>query len=140
MISIINYQKMWIFTFISVFSLSLALSAGSFAQEQGDAALKQEFEQSFQEMMKDPSNVDVTLRYAKAAVDLGNYEAAIPPLERILIFNPNLPKIKLELGVLYYKLDSTKMAKSYFEDAAKSQNASEEIKALASEYLEKIKG
>jgi tetratricopeptide (TPR) repeat protein len=116
------------------------LSTGAFAQEKSTAELNQEFEQSFQAMLKNPADVDITMQYAKIAVSLGNFEAAIPPLERILIFNPNLPKIKLELGVLYYKLDSMKMAKSYFKDAAASAEASDEVKASANEYLGKIKG
>ena len=138
MISIINYQKVGIFVALSFF----LFSAGAFAQVQNDskAQMRKDFEQSFQQMLKDPADVDITMRYAKLAVGLGNYEAAIPPLERILIFNPNLPKIKLELGVLYYRLDSMKMAATYFNDVASSKDASREMKASAREYLQKIKG
>ena len=142
MFSIINYKNIRIFAAILVFSLAV----NAIAQENQAPDTKQaldpnvEFEQTFQQMLKNPSDVDVTLKYAQIAVSLGNYEAAIPPLERLLIFNPNLPKIKLELGVLYYKLDSMKMASSYFEDAAKSKDATDEIKSSAKEYLQKIKG
>lgn len=118
----------------------LLLPFESKAQDEGQSLLKQEFEQSFHQMLNNPADVDITLKYARLAVSLENYEAAIPPLERILIFNPDLPKIKLELGVLYYKLNSMKMAKSYFEDALYSKNISDEIRASANEYLEKIKG
>lgn len=135
MISIINYKK--IYVLIIIVSFCFATDVG--AQERADSAIKQEFEQTFQKMLEDPANVDIALKYAQLAVSLGNYEAAIPPLERILIFNPNLPKIKLELGVLYYKLDSMKMAKSYFEGAAVSKDATDEIKNSANEYLQKIK-
>ena len=133
MISIINYKTTLIFITISFVSLS----GVAFAEEsKGD--LNQEFEQAFQQMMQNPADIDITLKYAQLAVSLHNYEAAIPPLERILIFNPDLPKIKLELGVLYYKLDSMKMAKSYFEDAAKSKDATDEIKTSAAEYLKLV--
>lgn len=140
MISIKNYQKMRIFAIISVFAISVLLAGGSFAQEQPKTDMAKVFEDTFQKMMKDPANVDVTLQYATVAVSLNNYEAAIPPLERILMFNPNLPKIKLQLGVLYYKLDSMNMAKTYFEEAANSEDASDEIKSSANNYLQKIKG
>ena len=124
---------------VSLFCLATKVIAQE-QQEQNEAAIRQEFEQTFQQMLKNPADVDVTLKYAQMAVNLHNYEAAIPPLERILIFNPNLPKIKLELGVLYFKLDSMKMAKSYFQDAAQSKDATDEIRASANEYLQKITG
>ncbi len=91
-------------------------------------------------MMQDPSNVDITLEYASLAVQLNNYEAAVPPLERILIFNPKLSKIKYELGVLYFNLNSMVMAKAYLEDAIKDKDLTDEIKTKATEYLQKIKG
>ena len=48
---------------------------------------------------------------------LGDYEAAIGALERMLFYNPNLPRVKLELGVLYFRLHSYEMARSYFNAA-----------------------
>lgn len=136
MFSIINYKK---FT-VAAAMLALLLCHNAFALNDGKDQLRKDFEASFQEMLQHPEDVDIAMKYAKAAVGIGNYEAAIPPLERILMFNPDLPKIKLELGVLYYKLDSLKMAKSYFDGVIKSKNASKEMKMSAKEYLKKIKG
>ena len=39
----------------------------------------------FEQLLKDPKNVDLTFRYAEAAVKAGNIEAAISSLERLLL-------------------------------------------------------
>ena len=70
-------------------------------------------------MYKSPSNLDVSFKFAEQAVARGDYEAAIGALERMLFFNPNLPRVKLELGVLYFKLDSFELARGYLQDAVK---------------------
>src|SRR3954467_15757257 len=58
------------------------------------------------QMLRDPTNIDLTLRYARVATELQNFEAAITALERLLFFNPTLARPRLELGVLYYRLGS----------------------------------
>ncbi len=97
------------------------------------------FEESFERMLADPSDVDLTLAYANAAIDVGNYEAAIPPLERMLFFNPELYEIKFQLGVMYYNLKSYDVAREYFVDA-KSGDSGSDIASRADEYLKKIGG
>jgi tetratricopeptide (TPR) repeat protein len=104
-----------------------------------NSAIKAEFDQTFNKMLDNPADVDLTMHYANLAIQLENYEAAIPPLERILLFNPNLPRVKQELGVLYYKLNSFEMAKSYLLDAKKSKDVPADVVARADEYLGKIK-
>ena len=39
------------------------------------------------------------------ASQTGDLEGAISALERMLLINPNLPRVRLELGVLYYRLE-----------------------------------
>ena len=45
------------------------------------------------------------------------------------VFNPNLPRVKLELGVLYFKLGSYELARSYFQEAV---NAATPLMTFAS--------
>ena len=49
------------------------------------------------QMLRDPSNLDVTFAYADVSAQLGDNEAAVAALERMLLFNPNLPRVDLEL-------------------------------------------
>ncbi len=98
-----------------------------------------DFEQAFSTMMKDPANIDNTMNYANLAIKLENYEAAIPALERILLFNPSLTSVKANLGVLYFNLEAYDIAKTYMEDAKKDSSASADVINKSNEYLEKIK-
>lgn len=124
-------------TFVVLFIL-VAGNTRAEGKTSADAATKALFEEAFQQMLQDPSDIDVTLRYAELARDLGDYEAAIPPLERILMFNPELHKIKLELGIMYYKLKSYEMAEAYFQKALESEKASADVKAKSQQYLDAI--
>ena len=121
--------------FIVFAMMSLPLSL---AQSQEAGNVKKEFEQTFQAMLSDPSDIDTTMRYAKLAVKLGDYEAAIPALERILLFNPSLAKVKQELGLLYYRLNSFEVAKSYLQDAKDTKGVTQEVLDTSNEYLKKI--
>lgn len=71
----------------------------------------------FKRVFDDPTNVELTFRFAEEAIKIGDYEAAIGALERILFYNPKLARVKLQLGTLYFKLGAYKMAVSYFEQA-----------------------
>ena len=65
-------------------------------------------------MFADPTNLDLTFQFASIATQLGNFESAISALERMLLLNPNLPRVKLEVGVLYFRLGAYPIARSYF--------------------------
>ena len=105
-----------------------------------NALIKQEFNTTFEQVLADPSDLDATLKYADLAVALKDYEAAIPALERVLFFNPDLVEIKLELGVMYYNLKSYDVARSYFNDAKSSPLATEDVISEADGYLTRMGG
>lgn len=123
-----------------IFAIFVALLAtGNFfaasAQTREDSAsLRREFDTLFQETLKRPSDLDVTLRYAVVANKLGDYEAAITALQRILIYNPALDQARVELGVLYFRLASYGAAQNYLEQA-KNGNLTTEQRDRVEEYL-----
>jgi tetratricopeptide (TPR) repeat protein len=80
-------------------------------------------------VLKDPKNVDLTLRYAEAAAKLGNYEAAISSLERLLLLDRNFPGVRLQLAELYRRLNSFEMARSYLTQADQEPGAGEQARA-----------
>src|SRR5690349_11595505 len=88
-------------------------------------------------MFDDPTNVDVTFRFAALATKLGDYEAAIGALERILLFNPRLARVKLQLGSLYFKLGAYKVARSYFEQA-RTAGAPADVQAEAERFVAEL--
>lgn len=104
----------------------------------GNAELKREHDALFASVLKDPANVDVSFRYAEVATRLGDFEAAIGALERIIFYNPNLPRVRLELGVLYFRLGSYEMARSYFEAAIAPDDTPVEVRNRVAGFLSEI--
>ena len=101
------------------------------------AQLQAQKEQLFQRSLRDPGNLDITFAYADAAAKLGDNEAAVSALERMLLFNPNLPRVQLELGALYFRMGSYDIARTYFERAAAS-NPPADVNERIQTYLAEI--
>jgi hypothetical protein len=100
--------------------------------------LKQEYDQLFAEMLKRPADLDLMFKFASVAARLGNFEAAISTLERMLLFNRDLPRVKLELGVLYFKIGSYSIARNYFEEAISGKDVPASVKQKVQPYLAEI--
>src|SRR6202171_5709579 len=82
--------------------------------------LKQQYDAAFQETLNKPADLDVLFRFAGLATQTGALEGAISALDRMLLINPDLPRVRLELGVLYYRLGSYEVARTYLDSALKS--------------------
>jgi len=102
------------------------------------SAVANDYDVLFKQMFQNPSNLEVSFKFAEQAAARGDYEAAIGALERMLFFNPNLPRVKLELGVLYFKLGSWDLARGYFEDAIKGASVPDDIRTQVNSYLAEI--
>ena len=92
----------------------------------------------FQIMLEQPDDLDAAFEYAALSVKAGDLEAAVSTLERMLIFAPGLPRLQLELGVLYYRLSAYETARSYFEAAVSGPDVPEEVKGKVEQYLTAI--
>jgi len=91
----------------------------------------------FQKMLREPGNLDAAFSYADVSAKLGDNEAAVSALERMLLFNPDLPRVQLELGTLYFRMGSFEIARTYFERAA-AANPPQEVKERIGAYLGQI--
>jgi len=89
----------------------------------------------FADVIREPANADLTLQYARVATEIGDYEAAITAMERLQFLNPSLSQVSLELGVLYYRIGSNGLARSYLTKALKTPDLSPENQALIQRYL-----
>lgn len=121
--------------------LSLALTLlPAHSQSLSDAEradlLKQQA-QLFQQMLRKPSDLDIAFKYADISARLGDNEAAVTALERMLLFNPNLPRVQLELGALYFRMGSFQIAREYFDKAAAAKPPAE-VQSRINEYLAQI--
>lgn len=102
------------------------------------AQLEAQRRELFQQMLADPTNLDVAFEFAGLSARVGDVEAAISTLERMLIFAPGLPRLQLELGVLYFRLGAYETARSYFDNALKAPNVPDLVKARVDPYIAEI--
>lgn len=94
--------------------------------------------QLFARMMAAPDDLDTAFEYAALSSQAGDLEGAISTLERMLIYAPGLPRLQLELGVLYYRLGAYETARQYFDGAKASGDVPAEVSAKVDQYLAAI--
>lgn len=90
------------------------------------------------QMLADPGNLDIAFEYAALSSQVGDLEGAISTLERMLIFAPGLPRLHLELGVLYYRLGAYESASSYFEAALAAPDVPQDVRDSVAPYMAAI--
>lgn len=78
------------------------------------------YEQLFESMKSDPTNPNKTFRFAQAAIKAGDINGAIAALERMLLSNPGLSNIELELGVLYLRVGAVELASEFIDSALRA--------------------
>ena len=102
-------------------------------------AVRAAYDQAFAQSLEKPSDPQTLVHFAEVAVEFGDIEGAISALERLLLIDGDEPDVKLELGVLYYRLGSTEAARTYLEDVSASKEASNEAKERANTFLKELK-
>ena len=114
-----------------------APQAGASPSQPDAKALAQRaaYDVAFQATLDKPSDPEVLVNFAKIAVALGDVEGAISALERLLLVEGDQPEVKLELGVLYYRLGAADVAHAYLEQARDSELATDDVRQRANTYL-----
>lgn len=120
----------------SALLLCLGFATPGLAQTASPTA--DDLDTAFEAVLADPTNLDAAFEYARIAAALGDYEAAVSSLERMLIYNPNLPRVHVELGVLYYRLGSFDAARGYFEQALAFPDVPPVVQARVNRFLSEI--
>ena len=100
------------------------------------AALQQK-EEVFKQLFKDPTNLSLLFKYANLSIMVGDLEGAIGVFEQMLIYDSELPRIRLELGVLYFRLGAFALANNYLK-SVKEYNPPPEVEARVDQFLEAI--
>jgi Tetratricopeptide repeat len=111
----------------------LCLAAGQGAAQAETTRADQE--RLFAATLREPANYELTFEYVRACAALGDNEAAIGALERLLNYNPRLTRAKFELGSLYFRLGSYETAVRYFKDALASDDLDPATRARIEAYL-----
>ncbi|MEM0909116.1 MAG: tetratricopeptide repeat protein, partial [Pseudomonadota bacterium] len=118
-------------------SAATAQTEAEAAASQANIAIEARREALFAAMLNDPTNLDLAFEYAQLSAQVGDVEAAISTLERMLIYAPNLPRLQLELGVLYYRIGAIDIARSYLE-AASRENTPQVVQDRVDVFLAQI--
>jgi hypothetical protein len=111
--------------FIGLYAQTAAVSAQDATEQQ----------RLFEQMVRQPSNHELTFDFVRVATARGDYEAAIGALERLMFYNPKLTRVKYELGALYFRLGSYEMAKRYFREALASPDLDPVTRVRIETYL-----
>ena len=109
----------------------------SIADPESVASVQREKEEVFKQLFKDPTNLSLLFKYANLSILVGDLEAAIGVFEQMLIYDSELPRIRLELGVLYFRLGAYAMATNYLK-SVKEFNPPPEVEAKVNQFLEAI--
>ena len=105
------------------------------ASAQALSELAKNLDPNFQTILTEPSNLNAEVKYAVGATQGGDIETAISSFERLLFYNPSLSRVRIELGVLYFRLGSYDMARGYFESALKMHDLTPELRQRAEQFL-----
>ena len=89
---------------------------------------------AFSAMSANLSDPAASFRYAELAIHLGSVQEAVSALERILLQNPSLDNIRLELGILYTNLGNPALGETLIQAAL----ANPSIPLLVRERAEQI--
>ena len=121
----------------------LILSVNNFAEAQGvnpntPDQIRTAYDKAFETMFKDPGNLEKTFSFSGLAIKAGDFEGAISSLERMLILDPNLPRVRYELGVLYFKLGSYDVAATYFEELLEDKKTPKALVEKVTPFIEEI--
>jgi tetratricopeptide (TPR) repeat protein len=91
----------------------------------------------YQGILGRPSDLNNTLQYA-AAASADDIESAIGTYEQLLFYNPTLSRLRFELGVLYFRLGSYEMARSYLQTALQMRDITPDLSERAQDLIEII--
>ncbi len=100
-----------------VLALCLAVLAAPALAQTASVPTPQEVDQAFRDVLANVGSVDAHSKYATLLVRSGNYEGGIAALEGLLLGADAPSSIRLELGVLYYRLGSYAASESYLRAA-----------------------
>ena len=110
--------------------------AAAAAAQEGDLRARQEA--LYDAILAEPDNLELMFEHALTSVALRDYEAAVTTLERMLIFNPELSRAKVELGAAYFRLGAYENARYYFEDVIANDSPPPEVERRIGAFLDEI--
>lgn len=92
---------------------------------------------TYADVLRNPDDVDLNLRFARAQVNQGNVRGAAATLERILLVDPELAQVRLFYAVVLFRLENIDEAELEFQRVA-TLDIPADVRAEVERYLERI--
>lgn len=124
-------------TLAALAAILTGLATAAAAQD-ARSDLRTRQEALFTQLLETPDDLDLMFQHALVSLELGDLEAAISTLERMLIYNPDLGRAKVELGAAYFRLGAYESARFYFEDVLAKDDPPPEVEARVRAFLAEI--
>ena len=119
-------------------ALFCALLASFSVVHSQELTIDEQYDAAFLEMYEDVGNLDKTFRFAERAIAVGDLEGAVAALERMLIIEPDLPQVRMQLGTLYFQLGSYAMALTYPNAVVAHEKVPEDVKQIEQELIKTL--
>lgn len=119
-------------------TIALIFCANAFAQSDANPSLERQSDEAFRQVLQQPQNLGLWSAYSRLLVEQGNYEGGIAALERLLLEPDASPSIRVDVGVLYYRLASYAQAEAMLRSALDDPRLPADQRALANSLLADI--
>ncbi len=102
----------------------------------GDAATGNDrYQQALDGVLADVANPEKSFELVEAAMAAGDLRGAAAALERVLLIDPRLANIRLELGVLYLRMGNGSLAQYHIREALRAPNVPATVRLRAERLL-----
>lgn len=118
---------------ILILAIFVRLAQPASAQSSGD------LQQLWGAVLAHPGDLDLGYRYAQALIGAGRYDDAAAEFERMLIIEPDQPRLRMEVGVLYLRLGNYVLAQVYLNRALETPGLPADLRGRLQSYLEEAK-
>ncbi|MDA0785880.1 MAG: hypothetical protein O3B37_06280 [Proteobacteria bacterium] len=92
---------------------------------------------TFQQVLEDPDNIELNVRYALTQIRDGNVRGAGATLERILLIRPDLAVVWVLFAIVLFRLDNLDEAERELQ-ALQELNLEPELRRQTEQYLDQI--
>jgi hypothetical protein len=115
--------------------VALTAVTPALAQSDGRVDTRAAYNAAFQDMLNKPLDPATVVRFVGLAEQVGDIKGAIAALERLLLVDPDQPRVQTELAALYLRLGVPDAARTYAESAIASPRATDATRAEARELV-----
>lgn len=92
---------------------------------------------TYADVLRNPDDILLNLRFARAQVNEGNVRGAVATLERVLLIDPDLAQVRLFYAVILFRLESLDEAEKEF-NAVAALDIPADVRAEVELYLGRI--